>query len=166
MSRFRQLSVAALTTASLLLAGCGAHHTPTAAPKAHPRPATPTMTYPAHVTNAIGYIEQYDQAVETQFLRSIAKWNPGLPVSGPNAGNMSAAWLDSPAILKMYGGPKLPPTLQAAGINPAQFPPNGSFSGVQAFAQAEWPYAAKYFPGMTEAQLVQGIEAAGPFFDG
>ena len=145
------------------VAGCGTQ--PSSAPppkpmthhkkhKTHQKPAT--LSRALAKTNPVGYVERYDQNGIQAMLKSEAQYIPGVPLTGPNAGLFTLAALNGP-LQKRYPGPTIPPTLAAAGVH-LTVPANNSIIGVQAYANAVWPTAASWFPGMTEAIFEQGIE--------
>ena len=103
------------------------------------------------------YIAWADQQISLQV--------PAIPSSGPNAGALTPAVLNNPAVIAKWGGPPVPSSL--AGIKlPLGTPANGNFVGLTPqFLAAELAdnHGAGSIPGLTAPMIQQAITTAGDF---
>ncbi len=124
----------------------------------------PVATPPANTyTGAIYQMYKYDDQMKQQVLNAAAKDTPGMPAPGPDAGVYTLALVNSKSASNPYHGPKVPDSLNAWGVNPAQYPAKGSILNLGAYVDEMYPLILKQFPTMTKPVYEQMIQTAAKY---
>lgn len=154
------------------------HKSPVAAKAPHPAKKATASTSTVSTTPPNNYVAAPPQGVSlfTQMAtinnkyiawadQEIHAQVPQIPATGPNAGALTPAVLNNPAVIAKWGGPPVPSSL--AGIKlPLGTPANGNFVGLTPqFLDAELAdnHGAGSIPGLTAPLLQQAITTAGDF---
>ena len=154
------------------------HKSPVAAKAPHPAKKATASTSTVSTTPPNNYVAAPPQGVSlfTQMAtinnkyiawadQEIHAQVPQIPATGPNAGALTPAVLNNPAVIAKWGGPPVPSSL--AGITlPLGTPVNGSFVGLtpQFLAQELADnHGAGSIPGLTAPMIQQAITTAGDF---
>lgn len=96
--------------------------------------------------------------------RQIAKQVPEIPATGPNAGTLTPAILNSPAVMAKWGGPPVPVSLAAAGVHlPPGTPADGSIVGMTP-QRLRTMVRHAHIPGLTVRLLREAITTASRYF--
>ena len=120
-----------------------------------PRSSTISIFTPIAALNN-KYITWADQQIHAQV--------PAIPATGPGAGTLTPAILNNPAVMKQFGGPKVPTSL--AGITlPTGTPANGSIVGLTpSFLQPLLVgMRGGMWPGITASELTRAFAKAANF---
>nr|WP_031942636.1 hypothetical protein [Sulfobacillus thermotolerans]AEP14269.1 hypothetical protein [Sulfobacillus thermotolerans] len=140
------------------------HRKPSSAPQSGS--AVPDYVRPAQAGTSI-----FTQmaAINTHYIawadQRISQAVPAIPSSGPGAGTLTPAILNAPLTLKEWPGPRVPTSLQAAGVTlPVGTPANGSIVGLTPALVAEsLHYTQKMWPTLTASELMGAYQTAAEY---
>lgn len=143
---------------------------PKLAHKLHPhistgsgKPAAVPMYHPPAGKNIIDQINAVNQKYVAWVDQQVHRAVPEIPATGPNAGTLTPAVLNSPGVLKKWPGPKVPTSLKGIPI-PKNTPANGAIVGLSPSALAHYTAEAKkYWPNITQAQVKAAMTRAARF---
>ena len=116
-------------------------------------------------TSLFSQISQLNQRYITWADNAIHAQVPAIPATGPGAGTVTPAILNTPAVMAKFGGPKVPTSLKGIPL-PVATPANGSIVGLTPqFLQQEMTVggASGTWPGMTTADLTRAYAKAANF---
>ena len=101
------------------------------------------------------YIAWADQEIHAQV--------PQIPATGPNAGALTPAILNNPAVMTKWGGSAVPMSLAGIALPPGT-PSNGSIVGMTPQElQMVWEFSMKRWPTLTLAETQSAITTAADF---
>lgn len=145
-----------------------------AVPRVHRKPSSspqPGSAVPDYVRPAQAGTSIFTQiaAINTHYIawadQRISQAVPAIPSSGPGAGTLTPAILNAPLTLKEWPGPRVPTSLQAAGVTlPVGIPANGSIVGLTPALVAEsLHYTQKMWPTLTASELMGAYQTAAEY---
>ncbi|AEW04720.1 hypothetical protein Sulac_1220 [Sulfobacillus acidophilus DSM 10332] len=141
---------------------------PSGVPRSSPpstHPPTPPVSTPPQ-SSLWASMATIDTHYLTQLVALQHQALPWLTASVANDATVGLNDFNNPIVLNQYHVPPLPPSLAAAGVNPATLPANNSIEGLSSSRVALWQAEADHGPTvahLSAAQLTTAVNTATQF---